>query len=46
MKHKKCGGKFVRVEKIWFRKVYKCNRCGVSKIVYRKSKLLSPSETK
>lgn len=43
MVHKKCGGRFVRVEKSFAdrnttRKMYVCNRCGEKYTKYRRKK--------
>lgn len=35
MKHKKCGGKFVRIEKDESKTVYQCNRCSAVRTIYK-----------
>jgi hypothetical protein len=36
MKHKKCGGKFERVENTAARSAYQCNKCFAVRTVYKK----------
>jgi hypothetical protein len=42
--HKNCGGKFIRVQKyqsilhFLFAHIYKCNKCGKTKTIYKRNK--------
>lgn len=38
MKHKKCGGKFIKTHDSKVKKVYTCNRCDATYIKYRRKK--------
>lgn len=35
MKHAKCGGIMIRIQKLNYKSVYQCNRCGKILTVYR-----------
>ena len=36
MKHKKCGGKFVRIKKDESETVYQCDKCSAIRIMYKR----------
>ena len=36
MKHKKCGGKFVRIKKDEGETVYQCDKCSAIRIMYKR----------
>lgn len=36
MKHKKCGGKFVRVEQNEREIIYQCNKCSTVRTMYKR----------
>lgn len=36
MKHKKCGGKFVKIVNEVGTKIYQCNKCGAIRTLYKR----------
>jgi len=38
VKHKKCGGRFVKIQNKVGTKIYQCNKCGAVMSVYKKRK--------
>ena len=36
MKHKKCGGKFVKIKRDERKTVYQCNQCSAVRTVYKR----------
>jgi len=37
MKHKKCGGRFVKIERNDSKTTYQCNKCGTVRTMYKKT---------